>query len=74
MEKDYGPYVMIYDGQNFLKKVAGEHGHREPTSNQITEFQVDVARAAKNNSDIAVFVNRFPGIQLSEFARNSYNI
>jgi hypothetical protein len=74
VEKDYGSHAMVFDGQEFQKKMAGTGVYEVPTNNEITEFQVDVARAAKNKPEIAVYLSRYQKLQLSPFAYQSYGI
>ncbi|MCI0503892.1 hypothetical protein L0Y65_04225 [Candidatus Micrarchaeota archaeon] len=60
VQKDYGSYMMVFDGRRFKKCPHMVKGYEEPTDAEIERFRWDVADAAKGDKRIAMLINQEP--------------
>ncbi|MFH0884233.1 MAG: hypothetical protein V1861_00815 [Candidatus Micrarchaeota archaeon] len=64
VQKDYGPFLIIYDGWKFKKCPHMVEGYEEPSASEIKRFKRDVAEAALTDARIAGLVKRERALQI----------
>jgi hypothetical protein len=65
VQKDYGPFLMVYDGWKFKKCPHMVEGYEDPSTSEIRRFKQDVAEAAQTDVRIAMLINHEPKLQES---------
>ena len=62
IQKDYGNYLIVYT-HSFRKLIKGQRDSVKPTEKEVTQFMHDVAEAAENNREVAIFVAANPNMR-----------
>lgn len=63
VQKDYGSFMIIFDGWAFKKCPHMVDGYEVPSEAEIRRFKGDVAEAAQNDSRIARLINQEPRLR-----------
>jgi hypothetical protein len=62
VQRDYGPYLIFYEGGRFHKRVRGARRTSEPDPREIEIFQIDVLIAAQTDPGVLSFVESYPEV------------